>query len=913
MANRPITNNPVADLPENWTLSQIVSPNGVEGGLTAKHGYNYLMGKVNEGLEDIGAINEAFDDLLVDSELSEVKTASGAIVTVDGAEDYPVKDLKATLDVVQPNQYDKPWPPGGGKNKLPLIIANIKADSYHDGTWSGNTYTKSGVSFAFQTNSTGAVTGVLVNGTNSSGANVDVYLARPFTLQNNTTYICSGCPTGGGAGKYNQQVGGYGNEFGSGYTFTATSETVAYVRITIANGFTASNLLFQPMVRLATETDATFAPYENICPIYPVTEVEVSRIGKNLAGVYVPETAGYATATVSGNTVTLTTARNGAGVYIDYAIKQGLTYVLSYTISSGTLTNVRLYADKGGATYLQTLTNGEAFTAQADSYVRFWFSGTVVLTNLQLEEGSTATAYEPYAGQQCLVNIGINQWDEEWEQGGINASTGENITNTSNIRSKNYIPVVPNSTMFFVLPSSYTGTSTRMGFYDANKTFIPSAWRGISNGEFTVPDGAYFMRFTAGKATYTNDISVNYPSRFTSYYPYTGHTVYGGELDVTTGVLTSKFVFKQLTGDETISIVGQVRTAYNGWAFTVNGYGLTCKANGEAYSSINTPTIYSSAPRTGFCKALQTSPIFFFKDTDSGLTASSTLAEIKTAYEAFITANKPSICYELATPLTIQLTPQEVKMLQGINNVWSDSGDVNLQYRSAGILQADFAGEIVSKLEGYEKLCNENLLDNPFFSINQRSFTSSTGTNAVKTVDRWEINNGTGGTLALVDGEISINANSGSSNISFQQKLDFDLTGKDVCISLIDGNGTLWQKHGTVPARTSSYVTAMELQLGSSAITCRLILVPNSITSHSYLLQIVVSQGYSFTIKAVKLELGSVSTLANEVPRDYALELVRCMSSTTDSTDTYANKPYSVVATKDYVDSAIGSAISASY
>lgn len=36
-----------ADLPENWTLNQIVSPNGTEVNLTRQHGYNYLMQQVN--------------------------------------------------------------------------------------------------------------------------------------------------------------------------------------------------------------------------------------------------------------------------------------------------------------------------------------------------------------------------------------------------------------------------------------------------------------------------------------------------------------------------------------------------------------------------------------------------------------------------------------------------------------------------------------------------------------------------------------------------------------------------------------------------------------------------------------------------------------------------------------------------
>lgn len=47
MAN-PITVNLPHNLPEDWTIDQIVSPGGTEAGLTPYHGYNYLMKMVND-------------------------------------------------------------------------------------------------------------------------------------------------------------------------------------------------------------------------------------------------------------------------------------------------------------------------------------------------------------------------------------------------------------------------------------------------------------------------------------------------------------------------------------------------------------------------------------------------------------------------------------------------------------------------------------------------------------------------------------------------------------------------------------------------------------------------------------------------------------------------------------------------
>lgn len=47
-----------ADLPENWTSGQIISPNGTEVGLDAKHGYNYLMKQVNAAQEEVNTLGD---------------------------------------------------------------------------------------------------------------------------------------------------------------------------------------------------------------------------------------------------------------------------------------------------------------------------------------------------------------------------------------------------------------------------------------------------------------------------------------------------------------------------------------------------------------------------------------------------------------------------------------------------------------------------------------------------------------------------------------------------------------------------------------------------------------------------------------------------------------------------------------
>lgn len=58
-----------ADLPENWSLGQIVSPAGTDVGLTQQHGYNYLMEQVNAAQDAANTIGEAFENLATTQDL----------------------------------------------------------------------------------------------------------------------------------------------------------------------------------------------------------------------------------------------------------------------------------------------------------------------------------------------------------------------------------------------------------------------------------------------------------------------------------------------------------------------------------------------------------------------------------------------------------------------------------------------------------------------------------------------------------------------------------------------------------------------------------------------------------------------------------------------------------------------------
>lgn len=139
------------------------------------------------------------------------------------------------------------------------------------GTWSGDTYTLNGVSFAF--GSDGSVT---VNGT--ATALTTPNLTRTGLTLAAGAYRLSGCPAGGGTSTYRLDVlqaggGTLAADSGSGTALTLADVTaIDGVRIRIPSGATVADKTFWPMLSVGAQAQE-FAPYEG--------SVTVISIGTN--------------------------------------------------------------------------------------------------------------------------------------------------------------------------------------------------------------------------------------------------------------------------------------------------------------------------------------------------------------------------------------------------------------------------------------------------------------------------------------------------------------------------------------------------------------------------------------------------------------------------------------------------------
>ena len=226
---------------------------------------------------------------------------------------------------------------------------------------------------------------------------------------------------------------------------------------------------------------------------------------------------------------------------------------------------------------------------------------------------------------------------------------------------------------------------------DYNKTLalitIPAGETGFFQTTFTLTtvDIEYFYCYLSlsdnDDATITiTDIQLELGSTATDYEPYSGQTyditfpseagtVYGGTLDVTSGVLTVDRAYELLddaskwktsastTVDFDYQTNARDRKIYN------NSYdGLTC-----SYAPVNKSDTLNTVRWTSNSE---------FKFGFRGLGLS--LEQIK----ADAQAGKISILYDLATPITYQLTTQEITSLLGVNNLWADTGDSEVEYRA---------------------------------------------------------------------------------------------------------------------------------------------------------------------------------------------------------------------------------------
>ena len=507
-----------------------------------------VVGAINEHEGDIDSLKSGLTNLSEEVNGDATTYPYADVITIEDAVPANLADCSVKIEPVQDlHGYDHPWVGGAGKNKLGILLSSIISGNNH-GTWNNNVYTYDNMVFTISTNSEGYIIGMQCVG--STGENAAILYFPNMAIAQES--ILNGCPSGGSSSTYGIQIHETGASWylDTGNGATLPSGNYDTFSIIIRPNQSNVNLMFYPMIRLATETDATFAPYTNICPITGHTEVDVHVERPNLLA-------------------------DADWVDDHYITQDG---------SIGTMEGMYRYTNN----YIGVSEN---------------------------------TLYAIHEHQNAVTNLAM-----------------------------------------------------AVAYYDSNKTFIKrdivveTTGAGDYTAQFTTPVNCQYARVNV--ALQSNDVMMQ--EGVFGHKTYTialGSTIYGGTVDFDSGVMTVDRKLVDL-GDYTWAPSGDnfYTSEITDFAYNMSDVGAIKRCpyfiSDKYASSSTTPNIdlFFNSGYSGY-------RCFINGDTNaSGMTG----AEFK----EYITGTH--LCYELATPTTIQLTPQQIQLLKGTNTLTASTGQISV-------------------------------------------------------------------------------------------------------------------------------------------------------------------------------------------------------------------------------------------
>jgi hypothetical protein len=162
-------------------------------------------------------------------------------------------------------------------------------------------------------------------------------------------------------------------------------------------------------------------------------------------------------------------------------------------------------------------------------------------------------------------------------------------------------------------------------------------------------------------------------------------TVYGGTLDVTTGVLTVDRAIKTIDG-----VTNKCTVCSGGATVATPSINISGLGSGKPLASSLKPLTTLAGVRSASNSIYNAIPdslsrLLLNCDGMIGYGGTSTYAtetELLNAVNTWLSTNNVTVVYPLATPITYQLTPTEVATLVGTNNIFADTGDVSVTYKA---------------------------------------------------------------------------------------------------------------------------------------------------------------------------------------------------------------------------------------
>lgn len=272
---------------------------------------------------------------------------------------------------------------------------------------------------------------------------------------------------------------------------------------------------------------------------------------------------------------------------------------------------------------------------------------------------------------------GLNLWDEKTELGYWQSVNGEAYTSDNQIRSKNFIPIIPNATIYVTTPNNKV---IDFVFYDKNQSYLSS--RSVAQ-EITSPSEAYYMHINLRAdygTTYNNDVCVSLIPLNSAYKPCaetqtveTSQTLPGipvssggnytdengqqwicDEVDLARGVYIRNIEVTQLSAFERLS-------DYDVDGVSLYQTALPAQSVGGKDWNMN----------SGLCSHMQYGNILNFNQTGFYIVHSTMLARIQdctneNTFNALM--NGAGLYYALATPIETPLSDAEISAFKALHS-----------------------------------------------------------------------------------------------------------------------------------------------------------------------------------------------------------------------------------------------------
>lgn len=187
---------------------------------------------------------------------------------------------------------------------------------------------------------------------------------------------------------------------GEKITFTTTQKAIKYY-VFLSNLSTTSSVSYSFKVQLEQDSTATeYAPYNCI---------EVKSTGKNLWSTELEQSA-WSNSTGSSIANLKQYCRSKDFI----KVKPNSSYELSYNANNVTIIAVNLLLYDKNKNFIKSITGSTTLTTADTEYmkVNIYASSEISptdITDIQLEQGSTATEYEPYQSSSTIVDLKGNE------------------------------------------------------------------------------------------------------------------------------------------------------------------------------------------------------------------------------------------------------------------------------------------------------------------------------------------------------------------------------------------------------------------------------------------------------------------------------------------------------------------------